>query len=138
VARAEPPTLPGSDAQRIVGLLSAAVSAVSYSGVVVLARHQAQRDALWTILLVQNLLPTAGAGRAHGLALAAAGGRRHRPGAADGPAGHGGLLGITWAFSHIEASRAAPVEYTGFVWAALLGFCCSARCRRPGRWRRPR
>ncbi|MBK7062706.1 MAG: hypothetical protein IPH51_20555 [Rubrivivax sp.] len=23
-----------------------------------LARHQAQRDALWTIVLVQNLLPT--------------------------------------------------------------------------------
>ena len=33
-----------------------------------------------------------------------------------------GLLCITWAFSHIEASRAAPVEYTGLVWAALLGF----------------
>ena len=33
-----------------------------------------------------------------------------------------GLLCITWAFAHIEASRAAPVEYTGLVWAALLGF----------------
>jgi S-adenosylmethionine uptake transporter len=98
------------------------VSAVSYSGVVVLARHQAQRDALWTILLVQNLLPTAGAGRAHAWRWQPLVAGRHRPGAADGPAGHGGLLGITWAFSHIEASRAAPVEYTGFVWAALLGF----------------
>ena len=34
----------------------------------------------------------------------------------------GGMLCITWAFSHIEASRAAPIEYTGLVWAALLGF----------------
>ena len=34
----------------------------------------------------------------------------------------GGMLCITWAFSHIEASRAAPVEYTGLVWAALMGF----------------
>jgi drug/metabolite transporter (DMT)-like permease len=33
-----------------------------------------------------------------------------------------GLLGITWAFTHVEASRAAPVEYTGFVWAGLLGW----------------
>ncbi|MBK7062705.1 MAG: DMT family transporter [Rubrivivax sp.] len=33
-----------------------------------------------------------------------------------------GLLAITWAFTHIEASRAAPLEYTGFVWAALLGY----------------
>ena len=34
----------------------------------------------------------------------------------------GGLLCITRAFSHIEASRAAPVEYTGLLWAALLGY----------------
>jgi hypothetical protein len=33
------------------------VSAITYAGVVVVARHQAQHDALWTILLVQNLLP---------------------------------------------------------------------------------
>ena len=33
-----------------------------------------------------------------------------------------GLLAITWAFTHLEASRAAPLEYTGFVWAALLGY----------------
>lgn len=112
---------PGS-AARIEGLLSAALSAVSYSGVVVLARHQAQRDALWSILLVQNLLPT--------LALAVPMFWRWQPLAAGdlGPVllmgllATLGLLGITWAFSHIEATRAAPVEYTGFVWAALLGF----------------
>ena len=112
---------PGS-AARIEGLAAAALSAVSYSGVVVLARHQAQRDALWTILLVQNLLPT--------LALALPMAWRWQPVA---PADWGpvllmgllataGLLAVTWAFTHIEATRAAPVEYTGFVWAALLGF----------------
>ncbi len=42
-------------AARVEGQLAALVSAVCYAGVVVLARHQAQRDALWTILLVQNL-----------------------------------------------------------------------------------
>ena len=34
----------------------------------------------------------------------------------------GGLLCITWAFTHLEASRAAPMEYTGLVWAGLLGW----------------
>ncbi|MEQ1807000.1 MAG: EamA family transporter [Burkholderiaceae bacterium] len=34
----------------------------------------------------------------------------------------GGLMAITWAFTHIEASRAAPMEYTGLVWAAGLGY----------------
>lgn len=33
-----------------------------------------------------------------------------------------GLLALTWAMSHLEASRVAPLEYTSFVWAALLGY----------------
>lgn len=113
--------LPGS-AQRIEGLLSVAFSVLCYSGVVILARHQAQRDALWSILLVQNLLPTAVmavpmAWRWQPMAAADAG-----PVLLMGLLATLGLLGITWAFSRVEASRAAPVEYTGFVWAALLGW----------------
>jgi S-adenosylmethionine uptake transporter len=112
---------PGS-AARLVGMLSAGLSAVCYSGVVVLARHQAQRDALWTILLVQNLLPA--------LLLTAPTALRWAPmTVADiGPVlligllATGGLMAITWAFTHIEASRAAPMEYTGLVWAAVLGY----------------
>ena len=107
---------------RIEGLLAAGCSALCYSGVVVLARHQAQRDALWTIVLVQNLLPT--------LLLTPAVFWRWQPmlGSDSGPVllmgalATLGLLAITWAFTHIEASRAAPLEYTGFVWAALLGY----------------
>jgi drug/metabolite transporter (DMT)-like permease len=113
--------LPGSDA-RLWGMAAAGVSAITYAGVVVVARHQAQHDALWTILLVQNLLPV--------LALAVPMLWLWQPMVASdipilllmGALATGGLLCITWAFSHIEASRAAPVEYTGLVWAALLGF----------------
>jgi len=109
-------------ALRIEGLVAAAVSALCYAGVVVLARHQAQRDALWTILLVQNLLPT--------LLLAGPAALRWQPmAAADfapvlliGLLATGGLMCITWAFTHVEASRAAPLEYTGLVWAAGLGW----------------
>lgn len=108
--------------RQLEGLLSAAVSAISYSGVVVLARHQAQRDGLWTILLVQNLLPT--------LVLGMPMLWLWQPlAAADWPLvlgmgalATGGLLSITWAFTHIEATRAAPLEYTGLVWATLLGY----------------
>jgi len=112
---------PGSGT-RLLGMLSAGVSALTYAGVVVLARKQAQTDALWTILLIQNLLPTLA------LALPMA---LHPPPltAADiGPVlligllATGGLLSITWAFTHIEASRAAPLEYTGLIWATLLGY----------------
>ena len=113
--------LPGSDA-RLWGMAAAGVSAITYAGVVVVARHQAQHDALWTILLVQNLLPV--------MALAVPMLWLWQPMPASdipilllmGALATGGMLCITWAFSHIEASRAAPVEYTGLVWAALLGF----------------
>ncbi len=112
---------PGSSL-RIAGIAAAGASAVAYAGVVVLARHQAQRDALWTILLVQNLLPL--------LLLSAPAALRWQPMLWSdlpmvillGALATGGLLCITWAFSHIEASRAAPMEYTGLVWAALLGY----------------
>lgn len=112
---------PGS-AGRLAGLLAALASALSYSGVVVLARHQAQRDALWTILLVQNLLPAA--------LLAGPAAWGWQPLAwADlptialiGALATAGLLALTWAFTHLEASRAAPMEYTGLVWATGLGY----------------
>ena len=112
---------PGSDA-RLWGMAAAGVSAITYAGVVVVARHQAQHDALLTILLVQNLLPV--------LVLAGPMLWLWQPMPASdipilllmGALATGGMLCITWAFSHIEASRAAPMEYTGLVWAALLGF----------------
>jgi len=118
-------------ALRIEGLVAAAVSALCYAGVVVLARHQAQRDALWTILLVQNLLPT--------LLLAGPAALRWQPmAAADfapvlliGLLATGGLMCITWAFTHVEASRAAPLEYTGLVWAAGLGWLLFAELPTP-------
>ena len=33
-----------------------------------------------------------------------------------------GLLCLTSAFTRLEASRIAPLEYSGFVWASVLGF----------------
>lgn len=107
---------------RLEGMLSAALSALAYSGVVVLARHQAQRDALWTIMLVQNLLPTALLALPMAWRWQALAPGDYGTVLLVGALATGGLLCITWAYQHIEASRAAPVEYTGFVWAAALGF----------------
>jgi drug/metabolite transporter (DMT)-like permease len=111
----------GSEA-RLWGMAAAGASALAYAGVMVVARHQAQHGALWTILLVQNLLPT--------LALAGPVAWLWEPmRMSDVPVllllgGFAtiGMVAITWAYSHVEASRAAPLEYTGLVWAALLGW----------------
>lgn len=107
---------------RLEGLAVAGMAALSFSGCMVLARRQAQRDSLWTIMLLQNLLP------ALLLALPAAWGWK-APEVADlpvlalvGALATMGLLGATWAFSHLEASRVAPLEYTSFLWAAGLGY----------------
>jgi S-adenosylmethionine uptake transporter len=111
-----------TSAARIEGLAAAALAAATFSGVMVLARRQAQRDSIWTILLVQNLLPVA--------VLAAPAAWGWQPIAvADlptialvGALATVGLLALTWAFTHLEASRVAPLEYTSFVWAAALGY----------------
>jgi len=111
----------GSEA-RLWGMAAAGVSALAYAGVMVVARHQAQHGALWTILLVQNVVPM--------LLMAVPMGALWQPmRLSDVPilllmGGFAtiGMVAITWAYSHVEASRAAPLEYTGLVWAALLGW----------------
>lgn len=112
---------PGS-ATRVQGVLAAAFSAVCYAGVVVLARHQAQRDALWTILLVQNLLPMALLAAPAAWVWQPMRASDLLPVVAIGLLATGGLVALTWAFARVEASRAAPLEYTGLLWAALLGW----------------
>lgn len=110
------------DAAQLQGLAAAGLSALAFSGVMILARRQAQRDSLWTILLLQNLGPL--------LLLALPAALDWRPfQPADlavivlvGAFATVGLLSLTWAFSHLEASRVAPLEYTSFLWAVLLGY----------------
>ena len=120
------PELAAADARgsaaALWGMAAAGASAVAYAGVMVVARHQAQHGALWTILLIQNLLPT--------VALAGPAWWLWQPMQASdlpvvllmGAFATIGLLAVTWAYARVEASRAAPLEYTGLVWAALLGW----------------
>lgn len=109
-------------ASRLPAMASVALAALSFAGVLLLARRQARHDSVWTILLVQSLLPMLA------LAAPAAWFWRAVP-AADfglivlaGGLGTAGLLALTFAFTRLEASRIAPLDYTGFGWAALLGY----------------
>lgn len=114
--------LGAANADRLTGVASLLLSAVAFSGVLVLARRQARQDSLWTILLVQNLLPAAllavpAALTWRPLHLADLG-----PVVLAGMFATVGLLALTFAFTHLEASRVAPLEYTGFVWASAIGY----------------
>ena len=115
-------SLGGTNTGRIAGMASAAVGALSFAFVMLLARSQSRTDSAWTILLVQNVLGA--------VLLAPLAAYTWKPVAASdlglialtGALGTGGLLSLTYAFRHLEASRVAPLDYTGFVWAALLGY----------------
>jgi S-adenosylmethionine uptake transporter len=116
------PELRRSGSPRLAGLAYAGLSAMTFGFVMVLTRRQAQRDTLPTFLLLQNLLPMAM------LALPASLSWQPVPDedlpalAALGVLASIGLACITWALRHMEASRLAPVEYSGFLWAALVGY----------------
>jgi S-adenosylmethionine uptake transporter len=43
----------------------------------------------------------------------------------------GSLLLLSWAYARAEAQHLAPVEYTSFVWAAILGYVVFAEIVRP-------
>ena len=109
-------------APRLIGMASAAAAAFAFAGVLLMARRMANRDSIWTILLIQSVLPM--------LLLAAPAALTWKTVPASdialillaGGLGTLGLLGITWAFTRLEASRLAPMEYTSFVWAGLLGY----------------
>lgn len=107
---------------RLEGLLVGAGSTVAFAGVMVLARKQAQRDSIWTILLVQNVLPALVLAMLVAPAWQPPQASDLWPIALSGLFATAGLLSITWAFTHLEASRIAPLEYTSFVWAGGLGY----------------
>jgi drug/metabolite transporter (DMT)-like permease len=115
-------SLAGVTGMRLLGMASAAAAAVSFAGVMLLARRQSSTDSIWTILLVQSVLPL--------LLLAAPAAWRWQPIQGSdvalillaGGLGTFGLLCLTHAFTRLEASRVAPLEYTGLVWATALGY----------------
>ena len=45
--------------------------------------------------------------------------------------GFGSLILLSWAYARAEAQHLAPVEYTAFIWAVLLGFIFFAEPVRP-------
>jgi len=112
----------GLNTARLFGMASAAAAALSFACVMLLARRQSRSDSVWTILLLQTVLPM--------LLLAAPAAWDWKPVLRSdlalillaGGLGTLGLLSLTHALAHLEASRVAPLEYSGFVWAAGLGY----------------
>lgn len=104
------------------GTLAILTSALLYAGNLVLQRKQALLAGPVEIALFQNLLVTL-------IFLAFSPLYAFMPGTGDfGIALAGGalatmaLLFLSWGYARAEAQVLLPIEYTGFLWAALLGW----------------
>ena len=106
----------------MLGIAAVLVSAVFYACNLVVARHQAQlakplEIAFWQNLFVLGLLSLAAPFL---LAVPAA---QHWPGIGTAALlAIASLLLLSWAYARAEAQILLTVEYTAFIWAALMGW----------------
>jgi drug/metabolite transporter (DMT)-like permease len=104
-----------------LGVAAALFSALSYGIVMVMLKNRAALDPVPTIVLLQNVMAglfmtPAGLWAWSPLSLTAAFWL-----ALIGVLGTVGHLAMAWAYGRAEASRLGVLEYTAFVWAALIG-----------------
>ncbi|MEO6717358.1 MAG: DMT family transporter [Novosphingobium sp.] len=115
----------GSDAlseQSTWGIVAVLASAVLYAWNLVLQRQQAQIAGPQEIALFQNLLVAAILGLAAPWLLHWPGVAALRDIALAAALAGISLLLLSWAYARAEAQALVPVEYTGFIWAALFGW----------------
>lgn len=113
---------PASHAEAELGVLAVLASAVAYAGNLVIQRHQAQMSSPAEIAFFQSLfvllflLPAvpwwAGVPdrQAMGWIVAAA------------CLGSVSLMLLAWGYARAETHQLLPLEYSGFFWAALMGY----------------
>lgn len=110
------------DGEAVIGIAAILFSAVLYAWNLVLQRRQAQLASPVEVAFFQNLVVAA--------ALAPAFPLLWQPLAPGVPAdvALGALLAtislmlLAWAYARAEAQVLVPIEYTAFVWAALMGW----------------
>jgi S-adenosylmethionine uptake transporter len=119
----------GSDALR--GSVAILLSACLYAWNIILMRQQAQVARPIEVAFFMSLIMTGGF-------LLAAPFLAVPPPAAELPAVAGAallafvsLILLSWAYARAEAQYLAPVEYSAFIWASLLGFLVFAEPVRP-------
>ena len=112
--------------EAMLGLAAILVSAVLYAVNLVLQRHQAQLAGPVEIAFFQNLFVALVAA----LAAPWLGAWPALPGEATALAVVTGAAGLafvslmllSWAYARAEAHRLLPIEYSAFVWSALMGW----------------
>lgn len=117
--------------EALLGSLSILVSAGLYGWNIILMRQQAQLAGPVEIAFFTALIMTL-------CFVVAAPFLAEPPPAGQLPAivgaaalAFGSLILLSWAYARAEAQRLAPVEYTGFIWAAIFGWLVFAEPIQP-------
>lgn len=104
------------------GVIAALLSAMSYALATVLMRKQTAHDSTLTIVALQNVFAAA-------ISLPFGALQWTMPDRGDlllilgaGLFGTVGHCAMAWGYARAEAARLGALEYTAFVWAALLGW----------------
>jgi len=108
--------------EALKGIVAVLVSAVFYAWNLVLQRRQAQIASPLEVVVFQNLFAAATLLPALPLLW-------HMPGlpqvayiAGAAALATGALLLLSWAYARAEAQVLVPIEYSAFIWAALMGW----------------
>jgi S-adenosylmethionine uptake transporter len=117
--------------EALQGSLAILGSAGLYAWNIILMRQQAQLAGPLEIAFFTSGIMAAGFVLAAPF-LAFVPGREHVPAIVGAAAlAFASLLLLSWAYARAEAQHLAPVEYTGFLWAAVFGFLFFAEPVRP-------
>lgn len=117
--------------QAFWGSVSILASACFYAYNIILMRQQALLAGPVEIAFFTSLIMTAGFLLAAPF-LAVLPEARHLPAiAAAAILAFGSLMLLSWAYARAQAQYLAPVEYTSFIWAAILGWLIFAEPVRP-------
>jgi len=124
----------GGDTQQYLALACAIASPVSYALGVVLLRSQTLHESVPTILIVQAAMISVG------LAIVA-GPSFTMPDSADlwaiagiGALGAAGIYAFSAAIAKLQAAQVAAADYSGLIWAAMLGYVAFGETPRPAMW----
>ncbi|HSI40273.1 MAG TPA: DMT family transporter [Xanthobacteraceae bacterium] len=104
-----------------LGIAAALVSAVSYAISMITLKTRAALDPVPSIVLLQNAFTLVLAAPAAAMVWTAPTAMELTLFAAVGVLGTTGHLALAFAYGRAEASRLGVLEYTAFVWAALIG-----------------
>lgn len=116
------PRLQGQVSGAGLGVAAALFSAVTYAFNLILLRRIALKEHPAVIVGFQNCGPALVLAIPAALAFVPMTGRDILIYLAAGALGVAGHLMLTSAFARAEASRLAPLEYTGLIWASGLGY----------------